>query len=67
MNETKLQKLVTKLGEMDNAIVQEANTIVRDEFVVVKRYPAVHENPAFFRARDELRKSARVYRWNSFR
>lgn len=62
----KLQNLVSKLAEIDQPHVKEYNAVVRDEHVVVKRYPSVTDNPEFFRARDEQRKGVKLYRWNTF-
>jgi hypothetical protein len=67
MSQNKIEQLVSQLKDLDRPVVQEYNDIVRDECVVVKRYPAVTENPEFFRARDEKKKGVKLLRWNSFR
>lgn len=64
-HQAKLQNLVSSLEEIDRPHVREYNGIVADEHVVIKRYPAVQENPEFFRAREEKRKSVKIFRWNT--
>jgi len=67
MANDRLQKLVSSLEEMDRPVVKEYNTIVRDEHVIVKRYPSVTDNPEFFRARDTEKQRVKLFRWTSLR